>query len=61
MSDPARAVYVGDRPFDDIFGARRAGLRTALRTNPRVPAYDVAPDVEISGLPELLVHLGLDG
>ena len=60
VSDPARAVYVGDRPFDDIFGARRAGLRTALRTNPRVPAYDVAPDVEIGGLPELLTHLGLE-
>ena len=47
VSDPARAVFVGDRPWDDIFGAQRAGLRTALRTNPLVPPYDVAPDVEI--------------
>ncbi|MCY3656376.1 MAG: HAD family hydrolase [Chloroflexi bacterium] len=61
VSDPSRVVYVGDRPFDDIFGARRAGLRTALRTNPLVPGYDVVPDVEIGGLPELLTHLELDG
>ena len=61
VSDPARAVFVGDRPWDDIFGAQRAGLRTALRTNPLVPAYDVVPDVEIGGLPELLRHLGLGG
>ena len=59
VSDPSRAVYVGDRPFDDIFGAQRAGLRTALRTNPLVPGHDVVPDVEIGGLPELLTHLGL--
>jgi putative hydrolase of the HAD superfamily len=37
VSDPARAVFVGDRPFDDIFGARQAGLRAVLRTNPEVP------------------------
>ena len=61
VSEPSRAVYVGDRPFDDIFGAQRAGLRTALRSNPLVPGYDVVPDIEISGLPELLTHLGLDG
>ena len=59
VTDPARAVFVGDRPWDDIFGARRAGLRTALRTNPLVPGYAVEPDVEIERLSELLTHLAL--
>ena len=57
--DPAHAVFVGDRPWDDIFGARRAGLRTALRTNALVPGYEVEPDIEIERLSELLVHLAL--
>ena len=57
VSDASRALFVGDRPWDDVFGAQRAGLRTALRTNPLVPAYDVEPDVEITRLSELLGHL----
>ncbi len=58
VADPSRAIFVGDRPWDDIFGAQRAGLRTALRTNPLVPRYDVEPDIEIARLRELLTHLG---
>ncbi|MEX2230047.1 MAG: HAD family hydrolase [Dehalococcoidia bacterium] len=54
VADPARAVFVGDRPFDDIFGARRAGLLTVLRPNGDVPPYDVAPDATIQWLTELL-------
>ena len=57
VADPSRALFVGDRPWDDIFGAQRAGLRTALRPNPAVPAYDVQPDIELGRLPELLDHL----
>ena len=57
VSNPGNAVFVGDRPWDDIFGARRAGLRTALRTNPLVPAYAVRPDVEIERLSELVTHI----
>ena len=59
VRDPSRALFVGDRPWDDIFGAQRAGLRTARRTNPLVPAHDVRPDIEIERLPELLDHLGI--
>ena len=59
VDDPARALYVGDRPRDDIFGARRAGLRTALRPNPLVPAFGVEPDLGIAGLPELPARLGV--
>ncbi len=54
VDDPARAVFVGDRPFDDIFGARRSGLRAVLRPNDEVPPYDVVPDATIARLPELL-------
>src|SRR4051794_6066613 len=40
VSDPGRAVFVGDRPYDDIWGAQRAGMRTVLRASPHVPPYD---------------------
>ena len=59
VADPARALFVGDRPRDDIHGAQRAGLRTALRVNPLVPAWEVTPDAEIERLSALLALLGL--
>ena len=54
VSDPSRAVFVGDRPYDDVWGAQQAGLRGVLRTNDIMPAYDVEPDGVIDSLPELL-------
>ncbi|MDA0256595.1 MAG: HAD family hydrolase [Chloroflexi bacterium] len=51
---PARTVFVGDRPFDDVHGAQSAGMRAVLRPNPDVPPYDVQPDAVIQRLPELL-------
>jgi len=54
VADPARAVFVGDRPYDDVYGAKRAGLRGVLRRNRFMPGYDVIPDAEIESLPELL-------
>jgi putative hydrolase of the HAD superfamily len=48
------AAFVGDRPWDDIYGAKRAGMRTVLRPNPAVPDHDVEPDATISELRELL-------
>ena len=54
VDDPARAVFVGDRPLDDIHGAQQVGMRAVLRPNPNVPAYDVVPDAEIAALPELI-------
>jgi putative hydrolase of the HAD superfamily len=47
-------VFVGDRPWDDIYGAKRAGLKTVLRPSPTVPDYDVEPDAVIHDLPSLL-------
>ncbi|HUQ40739.1 MAG TPA: HAD family hydrolase [Acidimicrobiales bacterium] len=54
VDDPTTAVFVGDRPYDDIFGARRAGLRAVLRPNQDVPAHDAEPDAVIGALPELV-------
>lgn len=54
VADPSRAVFVGDRPLDDIHGAKQVGMRAVLRPNPHVPAHDVVPDAVISSLPELI-------
>jgi putative hydrolase of the HAD superfamily len=48
-------VYVGDRPFDDVYGAHQAGLRTVLIPNSDVPAFAAAePDAIIGRLSELI-------
>ena len=53
-SDPARCVFVGDRPFDDIHGAKGAGLRAVLIRGSEVPPYEAArPDAVISRLRDL--------
>jgi len=54
VTDPARAVYVGDRLFDDVFGAQRVGMRAIHRPNPHVPNYDAEPDASIEKLSELI-------
>jgi putative hydrolase of the HAD superfamily len=54
VSDPARCVFVGDRPFDDVHGAKQAGLRAVLVPNSDVPPYPAAvPDAVISRLVDL--------
>ncbi len=53
-SDPARCVFVGDRPFDDIHGAKGAGLQAVLIRGSEVPPYEAArPDAVISRLRDL--------
>jgi putative hydrolase of the HAD superfamily len=54
IQDPGRAVFVGDRPYDDINGARRAGFKTVHRPNEMVPPHDVEPDAVIRDLPSLI-------
>ena len=61
VDDPARAVFVGDRLHDDVFGGRQAGMRTVWRRNDFVPRFDVEPDATIdtlSELPDLLDRWG---
>lgn len=50
---PAEAVMVGDRPVDDIGGAKAVGMRAVLLPNDHVP-QGAAPDATISSLSELL-------
>jgi putative hydrolase of the HAD superfamily len=54
VSDPARCVFVGDRPYDDVHGAKRAGMRAVLVPHSDVPPYDAAePDAIIARLADL--------
>ena len=57
VTNPANAVFVGDRPYDDISGAQGIGMHTVWRANPYVPAYDVEPDAVIDGLFDLLAAI----
>ena len=56
VTDPGRAVFVGDRPWDDVTGARRAGMRAVLRPNPLIASVNGAadPDAVVERLPELV-------
>jgi putative hydrolase of the HAD superfamily len=54
VSDPARCVFVGDRPYDDVHGAKSLGMRAVLVPNSDVPPFaDAVPDAVISRLSEL--------
>ena len=54
VEDPTHAVFVGDRPYDDIAGAQGLGMKAVHRPNHLVPDHDVIPDATITALPELL-------
>ena len=54
VSDPASCVFIGDRPFDDVHGAKSVGMRAVLIPHSDVPAFAGAkPDAVISRLSEL--------
>ena len=55
--DPARCVFVGDRPYDDMHGAKSVGMRAVLIPNSGVPPYDIVPDAVITRLSELIEHI----
>ncbi len=57
-SDPARCVYVGDRLFDDVWGAQNAGLRTIHIPHSAIPAEQIGhtegvPDAVANSLAEV--------
>ncbi|MFP3966740.1 HAD family hydrolase [Actinomadura fulvescens] len=57
-TDPSRCVFVGDRPYDDIHGAKSTGMRAVLIPNSTVPAWETAvPDATIERLADLLAHV----
>lgn len=41
VDDPSACVFVGDRPFDDIWGASNAGMRTILVPHSEIPVEQV--------------------
>jgi putative hydrolase of the HAD superfamily len=58
VDDPAACVFVGDRPYDDVHGAQRVGMRAVLIPHSEVPPFDeVTPDAVITRLADLLAHL----
>jgi putative hydrolase of the HAD superfamily len=58
VADPASCVFVGDRPYSDVHGAKQAGMRAVLIPHSAVPAYDSAvPDAVITRLADLPTHL----
>ena len=59
VADPARAVFVGDRPFDDIHGAKEVGLRAVLVPHSTIPDSQKGhvegdPDAVIDRLADLV-------
>jgi HAD superfamily hydrolase (TIGR01549 family) len=61
-TDPARCVFVGDRLFDDVWGAQNAGMRAIHIPHSAIPANQVGhsvgePDAtaqRLSELPEIV-------
>lgn len=58
VDDPAACVFVGDRLFDDIFGARNAGMRTIHVPHSAIPVAQVGhtigePDAVVQRLAEI--------
>ena len=56
--DPARCVYVGDRLFDDIWGAHNAGLRAIHIPLSTIPQNQIGhsegdPDAVVRRLSEI--------
>ncbi|MFN2561703.1 MAG: HAD family hydrolase [Jatrophihabitans sp.] len=49
---PEEAVFVGDRPFDDIHGAQSAGLRAVLIPHSDIPEAQKGP---VAGKPDAVV------
>ena len=58
VSDPSRCVYVGDRLFDDVWGAHNAGMRAIHVPHSTIPASQVGhtegePDAVVQDLSEI--------
>ena len=59
VTDPARAVYVGDRLFDDIHGAHGAGMKAVHLPHSTIPQrqigpHNAVPDAVVNELGEVL-------
>jgi len=52
VSDPASAVFVGDRLFDDIHGAKSVGMRAVLVPHSDIPVTQLGP---VEGEPDAII------
>lgn len=61
IPDPRACVYVGDRPYEDVHGSQRLGMRAILIPHSDIPAYQRVPvDVHPDGVAHRLLDvLGL--
>ena len=56
--NPSRCVYVGDRPYEDVHGAQRAGMRAVLVPHSTLPADQQVPvDVQPDGVAHRLLDV----
>ena len=53
VDDPAACVYVGDRLFDDVWGAQNAGMRAVHVPHSAIPAEQVG---HTEGTPDAVAH-----
>lgn len=53
IAEPAEAVFVGDRPYDDIHGAKAVGMRAVLLPHSDIPESQRGP---VSGEPDAVVQ-----
>ncbi len=59
VDDPARVVFVGDRPYDDVHGAKEVGMRAVLVPHSAIPQNQQGhvegdPDAVVQRLADLL-------
>jgi putative hydrolase of the HAD superfamily len=62
VADPTRAVFVGDRAWDDVHGAQQVGMRAILVPHSEIPhdqrgPVEGTPDAVVSRLGEVLDHV----
>lgn len=53
VDDPAETVYVGDRLFDDVWGAQQIGMRTIHVPHSEIPSVQIG---HTEGTPDATVH-----
>lgn len=54
VTSPSKAVFVGDRLHDDVWGAQSAGMRAVWIRNDRTPRADAVPDATVDSLSDLV-------
>jgi putative hydrolase of the HAD superfamily len=51
--DPGRCVYVGDRMFDDVSGAKAVGMRAVFVPHSKIPPDQLGP---VTGEPDAVIN-----